>query len=286
MSTKSWRRFIPIKRLRDRAPVVAVLRLHGVIGPRSGPMRPSLDIAGLAGRIEAAFEVKRLAAVAISINSPGGSPVQSALIHDRLRALADEKQVPLHAFVEDVAASGGYWLALAGDDIHANAGSILGSIGVITQSFGFEKAIERLGVERRLYTSGARKSFLDPFLPEREDDVTRLRALQADLHEIFRAHVRTRRGARLTGEEDELFSGEFWTGEGALERGLIDGFGDLRGRMRALYGEEVRLEVIEERKGFLQRKLGMDAALGDGAGLADGLLATAETRALWARYGL
>ena len=286
MKHPSWRRFIPIKRLREAAPVVAVLRLHGVIGPRSGPLRPSLDIAGLAGRIEVAFETKRLVAVAISVNSPGGTPAQSALIHDRLRALADEKGLPLHAFVEDVAASGGYWIACAGDDIHANAGSILGSIGVITQGFGFEGALRRLGIERRLYTSGERKSFLDPFLPEREDDVVRLKALQEALHDTFRAHVRARRGGRLKGEEAELFNGEFWTGAGALERGLIDGLGDMRGRMRAVYGEKVKLKLIEDRKGFLQRRLGMDAAAPDLGPLADGLLAAAETRALWARYGL
>ncbi len=286
MSTRSWRRFMPVKRLRETAPVVAVVRLHGVIGPRSGPLRPSLNLAGLSGRIEAAFNVKHLVAVAISINSPGGSPVQSALIHDRLRALADEKKVPLHIFIEDVAASGGYWLALAGDDVHANAGSIVGSIGIITQSFGFEKALQRLGIERRLYTSGERKSFLDPFLPEREDDIARLRALQADLHEIFRAHVRARRGAKLAGDEAELFSGEFWTGQGALDRGLIDGLTDLRGHTRALYGDKVRFKLIEDRKGFLQRRFSIGSALGDGKSLSDGLIATAETRALWARYGL
>ena len=286
MTSRSWRRFIPIERLREPAPVVAVLRLHGVIGPRSGPLRPALDLAGLAGRIEAAFETKRLVAVAISVNSPGGAPAQSALIHDRLRALADEKGVPLHAFVEDVAASGGYWIALAGDDIHANAGSILGSIGVITQGFGFERALERLGVERRLHASGERKSFLDPFLPEREDDVVRLKALQETLHETFRAHVRARRGSRLKGEEGELFSGEFWTGEGALKRGLIDGLGDMRSRMRALYGDKVKLKLVEDRKGFLQRRLGMDAAAPDLGPLTDGLLAAVESRALWARYGL
>ena len=286
MKLARWRRYIPIKRLREPAPVVAVLRLHGVIGPRSGPLRATLNIADLAQRIEAAFATRRLVAVALSVNSPGGTPVQSALIHDRLRALAEEKKTPLHVFVEDVAASGGYWIACAGDDIHANAGSIVGSIGVITQGFGFERALDKLGVERRLHTSGEAKSFLDPFLAEREEDLARLTVLQQSLHRSFERHVRARRGERLKGEDEALFSGEFWTGAKALELGLVDGLADMRSRMRALYGDKVRLKVIEDRKGFLQRRFGMAAAAPDLAPALEGLLSTLEARALWARYGL
>lgn len=276
-------------RLGRRAPTVAVLRLHGVLAAQApGPFRPSLNLAGLAGSIEAAFKSPGLKAVALSINSPGGSPAQSALLHDRIRALADEKAVPVYAFVEDVGASGGYWLACAADEIWANESSIVGSIGVITATFGFQEAIRRLGVERRLFTSGERKSLLDPFLPERAEDVERLRNLQRELHDTFKAHVRRRRGARLRGEEAELFSGEFWTGRKAVELGLVDGVGELRQTMRAKLGEKTRFRVIQPGRGWLQRRLGLGAALpaADPAAWIDGALAAVEARAHWSRFGL
>ncbi len=282
---RSW---IPIKRARP--PVVAVLRLHGVIGPQQGPFRPSLNLAALAGAIEHAFKLKGIKAVALSINSPGGAPVQSALIHDRIRALAAEKKLPVYAFCEDVAASGGYWIACAGDEIHANATSIVGSIGVISAGFGFTEMIEKIGVKRRLYTAGEKKSLLDPFLPESPDDVARLKTIQAELHEAFKAHVRRRREGRLKDDESRLFNGDFWTGEKALELGLIDGVGDLRGVMRERYGDKVRLRVVQAGRSWLQRRLGIGATPsweeGVAGDLAHGLFAAAETRALWSRFGL
>jgi signal peptide peptidase SppA len=274
--------------LRRRLPTVAVLRMHGVLAAQApGPFRPSLNLAAFAGPIEAAFKLSGLKAVALSINSPGGSPAQSALLHDRIRQLADEKAVPVYAFVEDVGASGGYWLACAADEIYANASSIVGSIGVITSTFGFHEAIRRLGVERRLFTSGERKSLLDPFLPERPEDVERLRSLQRELHETFKAHVRGRRGARLKGAEAELFSGEFWTGQKAAELGLVDGVGEMRQVMRQKLGDKTRFRVVQPGKGWLQRRLGVGAgAAPDPAGWVEGALAAVETRALWSRFGL
>jgi signal peptide peptidase SppA len=205
-------------RLRRRAPVVAVLRLAGIVG-QAGGFRRGLSLASLAGPIERAFKMRRVQAVALSVNSPGGSPVQATLIARRIRALAAEHDMPVFAFAEDVAASGGYWLACAGDEIYAEASSIVGSIGVISSGFGFQGLLERMGVERRLHTAGANKGMLDPFLDEKESDVEHL----ATIHEDFMNLVRDRRGKRLKGDEAELFSGAFWTGRKALELGLIDG---------------------------------------------------------------
>jgi serine protease SohB len=273
---------------RDR-PLVAVVRLAGVIGPAGGPMRPSLNLAGLAGILERAFGLRGVRAVALAINSPGGSPVQSALIHDRIRALSTEKNVPVYAFCEDVAASGGYWLACAGDEIYAGASSIVGSIGVISGGFGFDRLLEKMGVDRRIYTAGEKKSFLDPFRPESEVDVARLQALQVEIHDQFKAHVRTRRAGRLAGEEAALFSGEFWTGERAVALGLVDHVGELRQVMRDKLGTRTRFRVLAPGRSFLQRRLGL-AGGGEGwaggFGLADGLVAAIERRALWSRYGL
>ncbi len=221
------RPLMPIKRLREPAPLVSVLRLDGVIGT-VGPLRRGLDAGRLDAVIERAFAPKRLAAVALVVNSPGGSPVQSSLIHARIRALADEKGVPVLAFVEDVAASGGYWLALAGDEIWADASSIVGSIGVITRSFGLVDAIARLGVERRVHASGARKGALDPFRPEQPRMPPCWRRSRRDIFAAFKDLVRERRSDRLKGLEDDLFSGAFWSGRGALALGLIDGIGNAR----------------------------------------------------------
>jgi serine protease SohB len=268
-------------------PVVAVLRLTGVIG-RVGPVRAGLTMAGLAGMIERAFQMKHLKAVALAINSPGGSPVQSALIHSRVRALAEEKEIPILAFCEDVAASGGYWLACAGDEIYANENSIVGSIGVVSSGFGFPEMLKRFGVERRVYTAGERKAILDPFRPENPEDVAHLRSIQGDIHESFKTLVRSRRGKRLKGVEKDLFSGAFWSGRRALELGLVDGIGDLRTVTRDRFGDKVRLRVIEPRRGWLRRRVGLSApALAPDAGLwADQLLAAIEERFLWNRFGL
>ena len=250
------RRRILFWRRRKDAPLVSVLRLAGVIG-RVGPVRGgSITLASMEKAIDRAFAPKRLAAVALSVNSPGGSPVQSALIARRIRDRADERGVPVLAFAEDVAASGGYWLACAGDEIFADENSIVGSIGVIAAGFGFSDLIARHGVERRVHTAGERKGMLDPFRPEDPEEVERLRAVQRDMHESFVSHVRARRGRRLREEEDVLFSGEFWTGRKAIELGLVDGLGDLRGVLRDRFGERVRIRPVAVRRG-LRRRLGL-----------------------------
>ena len=263
----------PLRLLRSRDRV-SVLRLEGVIGggPRLGGR--SMTDHGLASLIEAAFR-RGPKAVALAINSPGGSPAQSSLIAARIRRLADEKDVPVHAFVEDVAASGGYWLATAADEIHVDASSIVGSIGVISASFGFHDLLARHGVERRVHTAGEDKSLLDPFRPERPQDVERLKRLQAGIHATFIEQVTARRGARLNG--DKLFTGEIWIGQGAIDVGLADGIGHLVPVMRARYGEKVRFNVMSPRRP-LMRRLGVP-------GVAD-VVAALEERAHWARFGL
>jgi serine protease SohB len=265
--------------LRDRlmgAPTVAVVRLYGGIG-MGGPFGKSLDDESLAPLLQRAFETRGLKAVALAINSPGGSPAQSALIGARIRRLAEDKKVPVIAFCEDVAASGGYWLACAADEIFADDNSLLGSIGVISASFGVHEAIGRLGVERRVHTAGENKMLLDPFQPEREDDVARLKHIQKGIHDNFIAHVRDRRGARLKGGDDALFNGDVWLAGEARELGLIDGIGHLVPTMKARFGEKVRFTVARPRRSLLQR---MGAP-----GLAEAMAAV-EERAARARLGL
>jgi len=275
--------YIPWPKWMRRPPQVAVLRLDGVIMPRSR-MGRGISIETHAQVIEQAFKLARAKAVAIVINSPGGSPTQSALVHDRIRALADEKKLPVYVFCEDVAASGGYWIACAGDKIYAKPSSIVGSIGVISASFGFVEAMEKLGVERRLYTAGERKSLLDPFRPEDPDDVARLKALQGELHDLFKQHVRDRRGGRLKAPEDELFSGEFWSGQRSLELGLIDGIGDVRTVMRDVFGEKVKLKAFQAGRPLLAR-LGLGSGR-IGSEFAGALADEAEQRLAWSRFGL
>jgi len=266
-----------VERFTNPPRVVTVLRLAGIIAPGGGVLRGGINLANQAAAIEAAFKPKRLAAVALAINSPGGSAAQSALIGKRIRAHAAEKKVPVVAFVEDVAASGGYWLAAAADEIFADEASIIGSIGVVSAGFGLHEAIRRLGIERRLHTQGERKRMLDPFLPEKPEDVARLSALQADIHDGFKDWVRSRRQGKLAAPEDTLFNGDIWTGRQALELGLIDGLGDVRGVMRSRFGDKVRLLVVGERRSWLRRKLGMTES---------GLLGAIEERLGWMRWGL
>jgi serine protease SohB len=273
---------LPLPKWLRRAPQVAVLRLDGVIMPR-GRMGRGISIETHAQVIEQAFKLSRAKAVAIIVNSPGGAPTQSALVHDRIRALADEKKLPVYVFCEDVAASGGYWIACAGDQIYAQASSIVGSIGVISAGFGFVEAMEKLGIERRLYTAGERKSLLDPFRPEDPDDVARLKALQVELHDVFKQHVRDRRGGRLKATEDELFSGAFWTGQKGLELGLVDGLGDVRSVMRAKFGDKVRLKAFQSGRPLLAR-LGLGSSQ-LGAGFAASAADEAEHRLTWSRFG-
>jgi signal peptide peptidase SppA len=275
-----------------RTPVVPVLRLSGAIGMAS-PLRPGLSIASLAEPLQKAFEMSKTPSVALIINSPGGSAVQSSLILKRIRALAEEYEKKVHVFLEDVAASGGYYLAIGGDEIYAEPSSIVGSIGVISSGFGFVEAIDKLGIERRVYTAGRSKAILDPFLPQKPEDIERLASLQRDAHDVFIGAVKERRAGKLKGPDEELFSGAFWSGKQALEFGLIDGISDIRSRMREIYGENVKLKVVPiERPGLLsklRRSPSLDslaALTAPETSLTDELLSTLETRALWARYGL
>jgi serine protease SohB len=279
-------------RFRSDIPVVPVVRLSGAIGI-STPMRPGMTMANVARSLERAFAIKNIKGVALSINSPGGAAVQSRLIFKRIRALADEKKVPVFAFVEDVAASGGYMIACAADEIICDMSSIVGSIGVIGGSFGFDKLIDKIGVERRLYTAGESKGMLDPFLPEKPDEVEKLHAIQRDIHEGFIELVKSRRGSKLDSRETALFSGEYWTGRRGLELGLADTIGDLRGVLRERFGDKVRTPLIADRGFFGRRVSGIGAGAGaglsslwGGANLAEDVIAVLETRALWARYGL
>jgi signal peptide peptidase SppA len=274
-------------RFRKSEAVVPVVRLSGVIGAVT-PLRPGMSLAGVAKVLEKAFGTKNAKAVALVINSPGGSPVQSRQIYLRIRQLAEEKKLPVLVFVEDVAASGGYMIACAGDEIFVDPSSIVGSIGVVGGTFGFQELIRKIGVERRLYTAGERKATLDPFLPENPEDVARIKALQREIHAIFIALVKGSRGTRLKGAEDVLFSGEYWAGESSIALGLSDAVGDLRSVLRARYGDKVRTPVISQPAGMLSGLLGRKSAGASQLGL-DGLpeqmISALETRAIWARFG-
>ena len=290
MDVRSLLARLPIERFKHPPPVVGVLRLAGIIGGL-GPLRPGMTLAALDTVIERAFKLPRLQAVALAINSPGGSPAQSDLICRRIRDLAEEKDVRVFAFCEDVAASGGYWLACAADEIYARETSIIGSIGVISAGFGFPDLLQRIGIERRVHTSGDKKAMLDPFQAEKPNDVARLKGIQKDLHESFKALVCERRAARLKGSGKTLFSGEFWTGRKALDLGLIDGLGELRQTMRSRYGEKVVLKPVEGARPWWRRRVGL-AGLGspprppEPQDWVAGLIAAAEERAHWSRFGL
>ncbi|MET4289928.1 signal peptide peptidase SppA [Bradyrhizobium sp. LB1.3] len=278
-------------RFRPGTAVVPVVRLSGVIGAVT-PLRPGMTLATVARVLERAFSMRNAKAVALVINSPGGSPVQSRQIYLRIKQLAAEKKLPVLVFVEDVAASGGYMIACAGDEIICDPSSILGSIGVVGGSFGFQEAIRRLGIERRLYTAGAHKAMLDPFLPENPDDVAKLKALQREIHRIFIALVKESRGTRLKGDDDTLFTGEYWAGESSIALGLADSIGDLRSTLRARFGEKVLTPVIAQPTGLLSSLLGRKSpgagqlsAMESVAGLPDDLISAVETRAIWAKFG-
>ena len=266
-----------------------MVRLTGIVG-FSTPLRPGLTLAGLARTLERAFAIRQAATVAVLVNSPGGSPVQSHLIFRRIRQLAEQHQRRVIAFIEDAGASGGYMIACAADEIVADQHSIVGSIGVVGGSFGFDKMIGKLGIERRLYTSGEHKAMLDPFLPENPDDVERLKKLQREIHDDFIALVKSRRAGKLTGAEDDLFSGAYWTGRRALELGLIDAIGDLRSVLRERFGDRVVTPLVSAERGWLGRRLlgTGEAALATPAGLAvaEDVISALEARAIWARYGL
>jgi signal peptide peptidase SppA len=278
-------------RLRRGTAVVPVVRLSGVIGAVT-PLRPGMSLAGVAKTLERAFKTKNARAVALVINSPGGSPVQSRQIYLRIRQLAAEKKLPVLVFVEDVAASGGYMIACAGDEIFCDPSSILGSIGVVGGSFGLQELIKKIGIERRLYTAGEHKAMLDPFLPENPDDVARVKALQREIHAIFIALVKQSRGSRLKGADDVLFTGEYWAGETSVSLGLSDAIGDLRSTLRARYGDKVLTPVIAPASGMLSGLLGRKSAstgaliaLDGIAGLPEEVISALETRAIWAKFG-
>jgi len=281
--------------MRSDVVTIPVIRLQGAIMAGGGQLRPTLSLASTAGLIEKAFAFKNAPAVAISINSPGGSPVQSRLIYQRIRDLAEEKNKRVLVFVEDVAASGGYMIAVAGDEIIADPSSIVGSIGVVSASFGFQDLLKKIGVERRVHTAGKNKAVLDPFREERPEDIERLKALQLEVHDTFIDLVKDRRGIKLA-DDPELFTGLFWSGKRGLALGLVDALGDTRGFLRARYGDKVRLKLISPQRGLLGRRIGM---IGSGlfaggqsdaadfaASAAMGVADATEQRAIWARFGL
>ncbi|MBP1850402.1 S49 family peptidase [Rhizobium halophytocola] len=277
-------------RFRKKKTIIPVVRMQGAIMSGGSKFKPSLNLANIAAALDKAFAKKDAPAVAISINSPGGSPVQSRLIFERIRALAEEKNKPVLVFVEDVAASGGYMIALAGDEIFADPTSIVGSIGVVSGGFGFPELLKKVGVERRVYTSGENKVILDPFQPEKESDIDYLKSLQAEVHEIFIDMVKARRGIRLSDHPD-LFSGLFWTGRRGLELGLVDGLGHMREVLRGRYGKDVKLELVGAARDFFGRKLpSVGGMFGNvdhiAAAAVSGLAETVEEKALWGRYGL
>jgi signal peptide peptidase SppA len=277
---------------RERGPVVAAVKLHGVITPTASPLgRGVINLAVVDSALTRAFGFDRLRAVALLINSPGGSPTQSALVADRIRGLADHARVPVLAFCEDVAASGGYWLACAADEIVAHPTSLVGSIGVVSQGFGLHGLLERFGIERRLYTAGTNKARLDPFLPEREDDVVWLRSMQTELHGMFRDWVCSRRSGKLATNQQDLFTGEVWSGRRALELGLVDRLGTMRGEISKRY-PDAEIIAVEARRPLLARlglvNVGPAAALSARSGPESALavLEALEHRAAWSRFGL
>jgi signal peptide peptidase SppA len=282
-----WLSFLPASWVK-RGPLIPVLRFSGPIGAVT-PLRPGLSLSTVASAIDKAFSMRGARAVAIQINSPGGSAVQSGLIFKRIRALAEEKDLKVYVFAEDVAASGGYLLALAGDEIYADTSSIVGSIGVVTATFGVHELISKLGVERRVYTAGASKDTLDPFLPEKPEDVERIKSIQRDVHAAFIDLVKQRRGAKIEAAGDSLFTGAFWSGKKALELGLIDGLGDLRSKMRELFGDDVRFKLVTPDRRFFRARHGVfaggfDLGISPGGFAAD-MISAIEARALWSRFG-
>lgn len=273
---------LPIESLSNPDPVVAILPLEGVIGA-SGRFSNAINLANLEDKIKAAFDVYNVKAVALEVNSPGGSPVQSERIVMRIRELSEEKEVPVYAFAQDVAASGGYMLALAGDEIYAHKASIVGSIGAINAGFGYTGAIEKLGIERRVYAAGDNKSILDPFKPEAEKDVKMMKRLLKEVHDFFKEFVKEARGDKLKGVQKTMFSGLVWNGDEAVKLGLIDGIGDLRAVMKEKLGDDVKFKRVKEEKGFLKGMLGMRSSK---ASMADEIVKTLETRSEWGRFGL
>ena len=263
---------------------VAVLRFAGVIADSTMMRRAGVNYHKFRDAIPEAFELSRLRAVAIIINSPGGAPAQCSLISDQIMALSAEKKIPVYAFVEDVAASGGYWLACCGDEIYVQETSIIGSIGVISSGFGFDEFIKKHDVKRRVYTSGRDKSFLDPFKPEKEDDLQRLRSLQADMHESFKVWVKSRRAGKLAGDDSELLEGAFWSGKAAVENGIADSIGNVVGVMKEKFGDDIKLvDCTPEKKSLLSS---LNPLSGEATFDLGQILEVAEEKSAWGRFGL
>lgn len=282
----TFRRFLP-RPFRSDKPVIPVVRLQGAIGT-SGPLRSMLSLATVAQPLERAFSMKKAPAVALIVNSPGGSPVQSRQIFQRVRDLAKENEKDVLVFVEDVAASGGYMIALAGDEIFVDPSSVVGSIGVVAAGFGFTEMIGKIGVERRVYTAGEKKVMLDPFQAEVPEDIEHLKSLQQEIHETFIDMVKSRR-ADVLAEDPDLFSGKFWTGRTAVQLGLVDAIGDLRAVLKERYGDKAEPRLISAPRGLFGRKAGVGVNLSGQRlteGLGEDLIAAVEIRALWMRYGL
>ncbi|WP_295734037.1 S49 family peptidase [uncultured Bartonella sp.] len=278
-----FKRFIP-RRFRSNVVEIPVVRLQGMIMEASSPLRQTLSLSSCANALEKAFSDKEAPAVAISVNSPGGSPVQSRLIYRRIRDLAEEKHKRVLVFVEDVAASGGYMIACAGDEIFADPSSVVGSIGVVSASFGFPELLKKIGVERRVYTAGKNKVSLDPFQPEKKADVDHLKALQLEIHETFINLVKESRGSKLV-DDPNLFTGMFWTGKKGKELGLVDELSDLRSLIKQRYGRDAKMHLVSASRSLLGRKTPAISA-GFVSSTVDGLIQSAEERALWQRYGL
>ncbi len=276
-----------IKSFFKKNPTIATIRLSGVISARSGMLGSSgINLAEYEQSIEKAFTLSKVKAVSLIINSPGGSPVQSALIAGRIRQLAKEKNIPVYAFIEDLAASGGYWLACAADEIFAMEGSIVGSIGVITSGFGAVEAIKKIGIERRVYYEGNSKGMLDPFLPEQKDDIIRLKEIQKDLHEQFVSWVKDRRGRRLKGSDKELFNANIWTGLKANKLGLIDGLGDYQSILQDRFGDKVKIRDFTKKPTWFKKRFSFGSNIHKTSNhFTDGVLNTLENRIHWARFG-
>ena len=273
---------LKLKKFFKKKPRVAVLRLSGVISSESGLFKKGLCLETIEEEIEKAFDVKNVKAVALQINSPGGSPVQSELIYNKIRQLSKKKNVPVYSFAEDVAASGGYWLLCSGDEMYAHGSSIVGSIGVVSAGFGFVEAIKKIGVERRVYHQGENKSVLDPFKKENPKDVEILTSIQKDVHEAFKEMVRKARGNKIKKDsENQLFSGEFWSGVSAVDLGLIDGIADMNAKLVEKFGKDVEIVRINKPQGWLKRKLSSE--LGNAAASA---ICAIEEKSVWNRYGL
>lgn len=265
-------------------PVIPVVRLHGVISAEQKPGR--INIESVNPLLEKAFEDKRAEAVAIVINSPGGSPVQSRLVGNRIRELADKNEKKVFVFIEDVAASGGYFIAVVGDEVFADPSSIVGSIGVIMAGFGFEKAIEKIGITRRIYTAGKNKSTLDPFMPEKKADVDRIKEFELDIHQVFIDYVKKYRGEKLVGKDEELFTGQWWPAVRGVDMGLVDALGDMHTILRERFGDDVKLKPIKARRSpFALPSFGLSASIQSGA-IASEVISAVEERSLWSRFGL